>query len=98
MEQVHGILAMTLFGKLWFFVLIIVSSSQTENWTNNFLELSEGPNYVIEGIFGSRKKNFSINFCKAKTKFYIIMVTIVTCLLTEQKYLSLKSIIKMSTF
>ena len=82
---------MTLFGKLWFFVLIIVSSSQTENWTNNFLELSEGPNYVIEGIFGSRKKNFSINFCKAKTKFYIIMVTIVTCLL------SLKSIIKMST-
>ena len=89
---------MTLIGKLWFFVLIIVSSSQTENWKNNFLELSEGPNYVINGTFGSRKKNFSINFSKAKTKFYIIMVTIVTCLLTEEKYLSLKSIIKTSTF
>ena len=89
---------MTLIGKLWFFVLIIVSSSQTENWKNNFLELSEGPNYVINGTFDSRKKNFSINFSKAKTKFYIIMVTIVTCLLTEEKSLSLKPIIKTLTF
>ena len=63
--------------------------------------LDEGDTFGINGSFVAPEKKFSINFSKATTKFCIslhYMVTIVTCLLTGKKSLSLKQIIKMSTF
>ena len=45
------------------------SSSHADNPKNNFLVVSEGPTYGINGSFGSEEKKFSINFSKANTKF-----------------------------
>ena len=43
MEQVHGVLVMTLLGMLQLFVLIII---------HHFLVLREGPTYGTNGCFG----------------------------------------------
>ena len=37
------------------------SSSHSENRTNNFLILGEGPTYGVNGSFGSPEKKFNIN-------------------------------------
>ena len=44
-------------------------SSDADDRNNNFLVLGEGPTFGINGSFGSSKKNLSINFSKANTKF-----------------------------
>ena len=44
------------------------SSPHTDNFKNDFLILSEGPTFGINGSFGSSKKSFNINFTGAKTK------------------------------
>ena len=44
------------------------SSSHSDNRKNIFLILGEGPNFRINGSFGSREKKFIINFNKASTK------------------------------
>ena len=46
------------------------SSSHFDNHKNNFLILDEGPNYGINGTFGSPEKKVSINFTKANSTFY----------------------------
>ena len=84
MEKVHGILVMygiAFDGKgSWSFgndrarnVVIIgvdnSSSSHNDNQINEFLILGEGDTFGINGRFGAPEKKFSINFCKAKTKF-----------------------------
>ena len=45
------------------------SQSNAGNRKNNFLELSDGPTFGIDGSFDSAEKKFSINFSKANTKF-----------------------------
>ena len=60
--------------------------------------LDKGDNFGINGNFGAREENFSIDYSKAKTKFCITIVIIVTCLLTENKFMSLKQIIETLTF
>ena len=45
------------------------SSSHTDNQKNNFLILSEGDTFGINGRFGTPEKTYNINFGKAKTKF-----------------------------
>ena len=45
------------------------SSSHSENRTNNFLILGEGPTYGVNGSFGSPEKKFNINNTQANTKF-----------------------------
>ena len=47
------------------------SSSYVENRKNNFLVLGEGPNFRINGSFGSPEKNVSINFSKANINFFL---------------------------
>ena len=54
---------------------------------NNCLMLGAGDTFGINGCFGAPKKNFSINFSKAMTKVYIIMLMVVIFLLTEKKCL-----------
>ena len=44
-------------------------SSHSDNRKNNYLILSEGPTYGINGSFGTPEKKFSINFTKGNTKF-----------------------------
>ena len=44
-------------------------SSCADNRKNNFLMLSEGPTFGINGRCGSPEKKFSINFSNANTKF-----------------------------
>ena len=44
------------------------SSSHSDNHKNNFLILSEGPTFGINGSFDSPEKKFDINFRKANTK------------------------------
>ena len=76
------------------------SLSHNDNCQNNFLVLGGGVTYGIAS-FGSKQKQFSINFSKARTKFsqvYMIVVIIVTNFLMEKKSLSFKPILKMSTF
>ena len=51
------------------FVVDNSSSSHADNCKNSFLVLGEGPNFGINGSFGSSEKKFSINFSKANTKF-----------------------------
>ena len=46
-------------------------AQDADNRKNNFLVLGEGPNFGINGSFGSAEKKFSINFCKTNTKFYL---------------------------
>ena len=43
------------------------SSSHSDNRKNNFLLLIEGPNFGINGSFGSPEKKFDINFSKPNT-------------------------------
>ena len=38
---------------------------------NNFLILSEGDTFGINGSFGAKEKKFSINFSKANTKYFL---------------------------
>ena len=60
MEQVHGILVMTLLRML----------QKTDNRKNNFLVLlGEGPIYGINGSFGLPEKKLTINFSKANKIF-----------------------------
>ena len=47
-------------------------SSHADNRKNNFLVLSEGPNFGINGSFGLAEGKFSINFLKANPKFCLI--------------------------
>ena len=70
------------------------SWSHADNHKKIFLVLGEGPTYGINGNFGSPE--FSINFSKANTKFCLSLHYI--CLLMEKKSISLKPIIKMSSF
>ena len=44
------------------------SSSHSDNHKNNFLILSDGTTYGINGSFRSPEKTFSFNFTKASTK------------------------------
>ena len=44
------------------------SPSHADNHKNNFLMLSLGLTFGINGIFSSPEKTFSINFTKANTK------------------------------
>ena len=65
----------------------------TDNRKNNFVGLSEGPMELMEALVHRRKRLALI-----LVKFCIIMLIIVICLLMENKFLSLKSEIKMLTF
>ena len=47
----------------------ISSSSHADSHENNFVVLGEGPNFRVNGRFGSPEKKFSINFSEANTKF-----------------------------
>lgn len=64
-----------------------ISSSNTDNCMNNFLELSQGPTYGINRRLRPPEKNFGI----------VMMVIVILCLM-EKKPLSLKSKKKLSTF
>ena len=55
------------------FVVDNSSSSHSDNRKNIFLVLGEGPNYVINGSFGSPEKKFSINFSKTSIKFLLTL-------------------------
>ena len=48
----------------------INSSSHIDNHKNKFLMLREGDPFDTNGSFGAPEKTFSINFSKAKAKFY----------------------------
>ena len=77
------------------------SWSHSENCTNDFLILREGPTYGINGSFESPEKKINIDFTKANTKFfwiYTIMLIIVICLLIKKNSLNLKLTIEMLTF
>ena len=77
------------------------SSSHSDNRKGNFLVLSEGPNYGINGSFRSPEKKFSINFSKANTKFCLSLHCNADnsyLLLMEEKSLNLKLTMKMLTF
>ena len=53
------------------FIIFVVdnsSLSHPDNRKDNFLLLGESPTTGINGTFGLREKNFSINFTKANTK------------------------------
>ena len=77
------------------------SSSHADNCKNIFLVLGEEPTDGIIDSIGAAEKKFSINFTKAKTKFYLSL-HYNGCksffLLMEKKSISLKLIIKMSAF
>ena len=45
------------------------SSTQTDNYENNVLTLSEDPTYGINGSFENRSNLIKSNFGKTKTKF-----------------------------
>ena len=45
------------------------SSSNVDNFKNNFLMLGLSPTFGINGSFGSPETKFSINFIKANIKF-----------------------------
>ena len=66
------------------------SSTYVDSRKNNFSMLSKGSSYGINGSFDAQVKTFSINSSKARTKFWIEFAF----LLMENKYLSLKPIIK----
>ena len=66
------------------------SSTYVDSRKNNFSTLGKGSSYGINGSFGAQVKTFSINSSKARTKFWIGFAF----LLMENKYLSLKPIIK----
>ena len=51
-------------GSSWSF-----DNDFARNIKNNFLILSEGPTFGINGSFGSPEKHFDINFSKVSTKF-----------------------------
>ena len=59
-EQVHGVLVMTLLGI--FFGVDNSSSSHADNRKNKILLLGEGPANDINGSFGAAEQKFSINF------------------------------------
>ena len=44
-------------------------SSHSDNRKNNFLRLSEGPIFGINGSFGLPERKYSISFTKGDTKF-----------------------------
>ena len=77
------------------------SSSHADNCKNIFLVLGEEPTDGIIDSIGTAEKKFSINFTKAKTKFYLSL-HYNGCksffLLMEKKSISLNLIIKMSAF
>ena len=75
------------------------SSSHTDNCKNNCLILGEGPTFGINGSFGLPEKEFSNNFCKAKTKFCLgLHYNDDNSYLIENKSLGLKPIMETSTF
>ena len=73
-----------------FLILIIFdvdnsSSSHSDNRKNNLLVLGEGPSFEINGSFRLPEKRFSINFTKANSRFFlIVMLIIFICLLLEK--------------
>ena len=73
-------------------------SSHADNHKNSFLVLSEGPTFGINGSFASSEKKFSINFSKAKTKFCLSLLIIVTPLLMGKKSLSFRAINRNANF
>ena len=77
------------------------SSSHLDNRKNNFLVLSEGPTYGIDGSLVQQRNNLLLILIKQTqnlASFCIIMVIIVICLLMEEKSLSLKLITKILAF
>ena len=61
------------------------SSFHSDNRKNNFLVLGEGPSFGINGSFRLPEKRFSINFTKANSRFFlIVMLIIFICLLIEK--------------
>ena len=77
------------------------SSSHTDNPKNKFLILGGGDTFCINGGFGEPEIKKSINFNKAKTKFFwvcIIMLIIVTYLWMEKKSINFKLVIKIINF
>ena len=81
------------------------SLTNTDNRENDLLVRDEGPNYGINGSFGSPEEKCNVNFSTAKTKFcgdfclnfgcYITIALRVICFVIGKKYLSLKPIIIM---
>ena len=58
------------------------SSSHTDNLKNNFIVLSEGDTFDVNGSFGAQEKKVSINLVKQTQNFgwvYIIMLIVVIC-------------------
>ena len=53
------------------FVVDNNSSSQVDNYNNNFSLLDEDPSYGINGSFGSPEETFSTNFSEANTKVFM---------------------------
>ena len=102
MEQVHGLLVITLLRKN------VVNfgddnslSSHGNNRKNNFLVLGEGLVYHINESFGSPEKNFTIIFSKANTKCCLSLHyhgDNSYFLLMKKKSLSLKPTLKMLIF
>ena len=79
----------------------MVKLSHADNYRNSFLLLAEVLTDGIDESFGTPQKNFNINSSKAKIKFClscITMVTIVTCVLAEKISASWKQVIKKVKF
>ena len=77
-------------------MVLIVHYLNTDNRKNNFLVLGEGTTHGINGNFGTPKKKFSSDCSKVGQSFtwvYIVTAIIIICL-TEDKFASLKPIIK----
>ena len=74
------------------------SQSNAGNRKNNFLELSDGPTFGIDGSLDSAEKKFSINFNKANTKFCLNLHYKSNLFNNGIKSLSLKLTIKILTF
>ena len=78
------------------------SSSHTDNRKNIFLVLDQGATDDIDGSIGVAEKKFSINFRKGKKKKKCLIVHYNGdnryLLVNRKKSISLKQVIKMSTF
>ena len=68
MEQVCGVLVMTLLEILQFLVLKL-SSSHTDKRNHEFLVLGGGPIQDINASFAATEQKFSISFTKTNSKF-----------------------------
>ena len=73
MVQVHRILAMTLLGMLYFFIVDDSLSSHADNCKNTFLVLSEGSTSGINGPFGSQEKKIILTLVKKGKRFELAL-------------------------